>query len=267
MTTHDARDLRDLAVALATEAGALALRLRRAGVEVAATKSSAVDVVTAADRETEALIRARIAEARPLDAFLGEESAAGSGSSGLTWVVDPIDGTVNYLYDIPRWAVSIAVVEGDDPSTWTVLAGCVVNPSLGEVYAAARGQGATREGVPVSVGAADSLSTSLVATGFAYDAATRVEQAMAAAGVIGSVRDIRRAGAAALDLCDVASGRLDAYWERGLMPWDFAAGALIAAEAGAVVSVDDVRDGRRLVTAAAPGIAEGFGTLVRGAGA
>jgi myo-inositol-1(or 4)-monophosphatase len=267
VTTPKDRELRDLAISVATEAGALALRRRREGVEVAATKSSAVDVVTAADREVEALIRTRIASARPQDAFLGEEFAAAAGSSGLTWVVDPIDGTVNYLYDIPRWAVSVAVVEGDDPSTWTALAGCVVNPSVGEVYAAARGQGATRDGIPVSVGAADSLSTSLVATGFAYDAATRVEQAAAAARVIGSVRDLRRAGAAALDLCDVASARLDAYWERGLMPWDFAAGALIATEAGAVVTVGDVRGGRRLVTAAAPGIADEFGALVHGVGA
>ncbi len=258
----DPDELLALAVEVATEAGELALRRRREGVEVAGTKTSAVDVVTAADREVESFIRGRIAVARPGDAFLGEESDATIGSTGLTWVVDPIDGTVNYLYDIPRWAVSVAVVSGDDPATWTVLAGCVVNPSLGEVFAAASGGGATRNGDRITAGTPAALSVSLVATGYAYDAAIRVQQAEAAARVIGEVRDLRRAGAAALDLADVACGRLDAYWERGLHPWDFAAGALIATEAGAVVQVDDVQEGRRLVTATAPGIATAFSGLL-----
>jgi len=262
----DPTELLALAVDIATAAGELALRRRREGVEVAATKSSIVDVVTAADRDVEAYIRVRLAQARPGDAFLGEESDASAGSSGLTWVVDPIDGTVNYLYDIPRWAVSIAVVEGDDPATWRALAGCVVNPSLGEVFAASIGGGASLGARTISASEPATLGTSLVATGFGYDAAIRVAQAEAAVRVIGSVRDLRRAGAAALDLCDVGAGRLDAYWERGLAPWDFAAGALIAAEAGAVVSADDVRDGRRLVTAAAPAIAPEFAALLRRAG-
>ena len=265
--TADPTDLRALAVDIATAAGELALRRRREGVEIAATKSSIVDVVTAADREVEAFVRARIAEARPGDAFLGEESDASAGSSGLTWVVDPIDGTVNYLYGIPRWAVSVAVVEGEDPATWSALAGCVVNPSLGEVFAASARGGASLDGRPISAGEPPGLGTSLVATGFGYDAAIRTAQAQAASRVIGSVRDLRRAGAAALDLCDVAAGRLDAYWERGLAPWDFAAGALIAAEAGAVVSAADVRDGRRLVTASAPAIAAEFAELLLAAGA
>jgi len=263
----DPHELLALAIDIATVAGELALRRRREGVEVAATKSSIVDVVTEADREVEAFIRARLAEARPGDAFLGEESDASAGSSGLTWVVDPIDGTVNYLYDIPRWAVSVAVVRGDDPATWSALAGCVVNPSLGEVFAASAGGGATLDGQPISAGEPAALGTCLVATGFGYDAAIRTRQAEAASRVIGSVRDLRRAGAAALDICDVGAGRLDAYWERGLAPWDFAAGALIAAEAGAVVTADDVRGGRRLVTAAAPTIAPEFAELLRSAGA
>ena len=267
MANPDPVELLALAVEAATTGGELALRRRREGVEVAATKTSVVDVVTAADREVEALIRARIAEARPGDAFLGEESEAAAGSTGLTWVVDPIDGTVNYLYGIPRWAVSVAVVEGDDPATWTALAGCVVNPPLGEVYAASHGGGAALGGAALSAGSPDSLAVALVATGFAYDARTRMDQATAAAQVIGSVRDLRRAGAAALDLCDVAAGRLDGYWERGIMPWDFAAGALIAAEAGAIVRADDVRDGRRLVTAAAPTIAGDLVELLERAGA
>jgi myo-inositol-1(or 4)-monophosphatase len=267
MTDHDLVALRQLAVELATEGGELALRRRREGVEVAATKSSAVDVVTAADREVEALIRARIAAARPGDAFLGEESDASVGTSGLTWVVDPIDGTVNYLYGQQRWAVSVAVVEGGDPATWTALAGCVASPMLGETFSAALGLGATRNGEPIVATDADSLATSLVGTGFAYDAARRIAQAEAAVRIIGAVRDLRRGGAASTDLCDVAAGRLDAYWERGLNPWDFAAGALIATEAGAVVARGDVRDGVRLVTAAAPGIAAAFASLVRDSGA
>lgn len=258
----DPTELRALAVDIATAAGDLALRRRRGGVEVAATKSSIVDVVTAADREVEAFIRARLAEARPDDAFLGEESDASAGSSGLTWVVDPIDGTVNYLYDIPRWAVSIAVFDGDDPATWTALAGCVVNPSIGEVFSASVGGGASLGSRAITTSEPVSLGTSLVATGFGYDAAIRTAQALAAARVIGSVRDLRRAGAAALDLCDVGAGRLDAYWERGLAPWDFAAGALIATEAGAILSASDVRAGRRLVSAAAPAIADEFAALL-----
>lgn len=260
-------ELLALAVDIATAAGELALKRRRVGVEVAATKSSVVDVVTAADREVEAYIRARIAAARPGDAFVGEESDASAGSSGLTWIVDPIDGTVNYLYDIPRWAVSIAVVRGEDPATWEALAGCVVNPSIGEVFAASVGGGATLDGRAISVGEPAALGTALVATGFGYDAQIRTAQAEAAARLIGSVRDLRRAGAAALDICDVGAGRLDAYWERGLAPWDFAAGALIAAEAGAVVSASGVRDGRRLVSAAAPAIAQDFAALLHRAGA
>ena len=261
-------ELKDLAVSIAIEAGELALRRRREGVSVAATKSSAVDVVTAADREVEAFIRGRLAAARPGDGFLGEESDSALGSTGLTWIVDPIDGTVNYLYDIPSWAVSVAVAEGGtDPATWRVLAGCVVNPSMGEVFAASAGAGATLGGQPVSVSAPSSLSQSLVATGFGYDAERRREQATTVSRLIGEVRDIRRMGAASLDLCALAAGRIDAYYERGLSAWDFAAGALIAAEAGAVVEVADVREGRRLVAAAPPGIAEEFLSLIRETGA
>jgi len=265
--SEDPTDLLAIAVDIATAAGELARRRRREGVSIAATKSSLVDVVTAADREVEVEIRERLAAARPGDGFLGEESAATGGTTGLTWVVDPIDGTVNYLYDIPRWAVSVAVVRGDDPASWTALAGCVVNPSLGEVFTASAGGGARLDGRVLSARAPTSLATSLVATGFGYDAEIRREQARVLAAVIGSVRDVRRAGAAALDLCDVGAGRLDAYWERGLAPWDFAAGALVASEAGAVVGLDEVRAGRRLVSAAAPSIAEEFRELLAQSGA
>lgn len=261
-------DLLELAVSLATEGGALALDARREGVEVAATKSSEVDVVTATDRLVEAFIRRRLEEERPGDGFYGEESDAAESSTGLTWVVDPIDGTVNFLYGIPQWAVSVAVVEGGtDPVSWRILAGCVMNPAGGETFAAARGGGATLNGRPISVGTPASLGLSLVATGFGYRESVRAEQAASIATVLPRVRDIRRLGAASLDLCAVASGRVDAYYERGLKQWDFAAGLLIAEEAGAVVRCDDVRSDRRLVSAVAPSIADDFHALIAEIGA
>jgi myo-inositol-1(or 4)-monophosphatase len=231
---HD--DLKSLAREIALEAGALALQRRREGVTVAASKSSTVDIVTAADRETEALIRGRLAEARPTDGFFGEESGAETGSSGLTWIVDPIDGTVNFLYSIPHYAVSIAVVEGEpDPLTWRALAACVVNPASGEVFTATAGGGAFLGADAIRVADPVDLSLSLVATGFAYDSMTRGEQGRLVAELLPWVRDIRRLGTASLDLCFVAAGRLNAYFERTLSPWDHAAGALIAREAGATV--------------------------------
>ncbi|HEV7742881.1 MAG TPA: inositol monophosphatase family protein, partial [Pseudolysinimonas sp.] len=160
-------ELRALATSIAIEAGELAARRRREGVEVADTKSSAVDVVTEADREVERLIRSRLADARPNDAILGEEGGGQTGSSGLTWVVDPIDGTTNYLYGIPHYAVSIAVVEGDpDPLTWADVVGVVHNPASGELYSAAIGEGATSDGKPIHVAAPVPLDEALVGTGF-----------------------------------------------------------------------------------------------------
>jgi myo-inositol-1(or 4)-monophosphatase len=180
---------RDSAVA----AGALALQRRRDGVEVTATKSSPIDIVTLADRATEDLIRRRLAELRPGDGFLGEESGAGGGTSGLTWVVDPIDGTVNFLYDIPAWAVSIAVVEGDpDPLTWRALAGCVLNPVTGEVFTATAGGGAWLGERELAVNRNVALDRALVGTGFAYDLGDRKSQIDVAAAVLAQVRDVRR---------------------------------------------------------------------------
>lgn len=262
-------ELHDLARDIATEAGDLAKRRRAEGVAVAATKSSPVDVVTETDREVEEFIRARIAAARPGDGFLGEESDARGSETGLTWVVDPIDGTVNFLYDIPAWAVSIAVVEGPPtPAEWTAVAGCVVVPPLGEVYTAVRGGGARLNGRPLAASSPDSLLESLVATGFSYRAEHRVAQATAVIDFIGSIRDLRRGGSAAVELCAVAAGRLDAFFERGLNPWDHAAGGLIAAEAGARVRVFDP-DGeeRPLVLAASPAIATELEDRLRRAGA
>src|SRR5690606_24628028 len=158
-TMSTASELLTLATTIARSAAELAARRRTEGVAVAASRSSLEDVVTAADRETEALIRSLLAEARPDDGFLGEESGAASGTSGLTWVVDPIDGTVNYLYGIRHYAVSIAVVEGEpDPLTWRALAGVVVNPAIGEVFSASAGGGAFLDDRPIRVAAPVELS-------------------------------------------------------------------------------------------------------------
>ena len=249
--------LLDIARSIALEAGALAARRRAEGVEVVDRKSSSVDVVTAADRETEALIRARLGELRPDDGFFGEESGAERGSSGLTWIVDPIDGTVNFLYGIPHYAVSIAVVEGEpDPLTWTALAGCVVNPAIGEVYTASAGGGAYLGERRLEVAASVDLSQALIATGFAYSAEERGRQGAIVAQLLPEVRDIRRMGTSSLDLCAVATGRVNAYYEWTLSPWDHAAGALIAREAGATVKGRaDAAPSRDFILAAAPELA------------
>lgn len=261
--------LLDLATRVALTASELAARRRAEGVTVAASKSSLEDVVTEADREVETLIRSLLTDARPDDGFLGEESGAATGTSGLTWVVDPIDGTVNYLYGIRQYAVSIAVVEGDpDPRTWRALAGVVVNPASGEVFAASAGGGATLDGEHIRVASSVELSQALVGTGFGYLADVRVGQAKVLVDLIGRVRDIRRQGSAALDLCAVACGRLNAYFERGLNPWDHAAGGLIAAEAGAHVSVwGGDPGGRDLILAGEPGIAAALEAVLHDLGA
>ncbi len=257
-------DLLVIARLLALEAGELIVRLRAEGVEIAASKSSAEDVVTFADRQCEEFLRNRLAELRPDDGFFGEEGGDDRGSSGLTWIVDPIDGTVNYLYGIPQYAVSIAVVQGEpNPATWTALAGAVINPVAGELYTASQGAGAFLEtGILESapsvtrrlvINPVTDLSLTLVGTGFAYGAALRAEQAEVLTRLLPTVRDIRRAGAASLDLCAVAAGRLDAYFERDTKPWDHAAGALIAREAGAKVGgLDGAAEGQEMVLAAHP---------------
>ena len=251
-------ELLEIAATVARRAAAFALQRRQDGVEIAASKSSLSDIVTRADRETEQLIRDALSAARPRDGFLGEESGGRSSQSGLTWVVDPIDGTVNYFYGIPAWAVSIAVVEGDpEPATWKALAGAVVNPISGEVFTAYTGGGARLNGEPIHVTDGVELPLALIGTGFGYDAEVRRRQAGFVAELIGDVRDIRRIGAASLDLCSVAAGRLDGYYERGLNPWDHAAGALIAQEAGArVAGIGGGPADRRLTVAAAPDLFE-----------
>lgn len=231
--------LRALAERAARTAGEL-VRTRPARVEVAATKSTPTDVVTRMDADAERLLRDLLHAARPDDAFLGEEGGLGTGASGLTWVVDPIDGTVNYLYGLPGYTVSVAVVAGppDDPERWTALAGAVHDVVGGRTWSAHRGGGATRDGEAVDPGWARTdpdLGSSLLATGFGYDADRRRRQAQVLVEVLPRVRDVRRSGSAALDLCRLADGQVDLYYERGLNPWDLAAGALVAAEAGALV--------------------------------
>jgi myo-inositol-1(or 4)-monophosphatase len=251
------RELETLAVEIAREAGELARRRRTEGVAIAATKSALADIVTDADREVEDLVRRRIAEARPGDGFFGEESGAERGTSGITWVVDPIDGTVNYAYGIPVYAVSIAAVRGEPvPGEWEALAGAVLNPASGELFRASLGGGTWLGDVRVEVSEVTAAGA-LLGTGFGYDPTTHAADLARVARVMPIARDVRRAGAAALDLAYVAAGKLDGYFERGLQPWDHAAGALLVTEAGGRVSDDDVDAfERRLVVAAGPALFE-----------
>ena len=265
----DARALEDLACRVARAAGRLVVEDRPDDLGVA-SKSSATDPVTEMDQRSQELIVRLLGEERPDDGVLGEEEGGSSGTSGLTWVVDPIDGTVNYLYGIPSYAVSVAVVTGDPavPGAWASVAGAVLNPETGELFHAHRGGGArvtTPAGTRVlRATAADDLALALVGTGFSYAADLRARQAALLVDLLPRVRDIRRQGSAALDLCALAAGRLDAYYETALNAWDRAAGELVAAEAGAVLGgpVDDVLT-RDLVWGAAPGLATAFGGLLR----
>jgi myo-inositol-1(or 4)-monophosphatase len=247
-------DLRGLAEELAVRAGREALEgRRRLGVGqpvVHDTKSSPTDPVTEYDRAAEALIVRGLRERRPLDAIVGEEGATHAGTSGLEWHVDPIDGTANFVYDLPAWCTSVAVVDATGP-----LAGSVYVPITDELFSAARGAGATRNGEPIHCSAADTLARAMVATGFSYVAARRAHQAARLALLVPQVRDVRRFGSAALDLCLVACGRVDAYYEEHLNSWDLAAGVLVAAEAGATTSgLDGGPAGPASTVAAAPGI-------------
>jgi myo-inositol-1(or 4)-monophosphatase len=235
------------------------------GVTVADTKSSEVDVVTEADRASEELIRALLRERRPSDAFVGEEGEDVPGTSGVRWIVDPIDGTVNFLYGLPQYAVSIAAeVDGE------VVAGVVLNAATGTEYVAhltAGGPGVvTRDGDPIRVRGPAPLSHRLVGTGFNYDAGLRELQARAMVRLLPRVRDLRRLGSSALDLCCVAEGTMDAYVEEGVHLWDYAAGALVARVAGARTEVTVGVGGREImVCAPAHGFGE-FRAAVRDAG-
>lgn len=258
----DVEQLRATAVAVASQVGDLVTRMRATGPGLVETKSSATDVVTAADTAAERLARRLLAQWRPGEAVLGEEEGdtGASATGGLCWVVDPIDGTVNYLYGLPWYAVSVAV-QRDGAS----LAGAVAQPAEGRMWSAARGRGADCNGVALRVSQARQLELSLIGTGFSYLPERRARQAAMVAGMLPRVRDVRRAGSAALDLCAVASGWLDGYAEHGLHRWDWAAGALIAAEAGAVVRLPP--SGADLMLAATPGIVEALADLLVQCGA
>jgi myo-inositol-1(or 4)-monophosphatase len=225
------RELLALAEATAREAGALLLRLRATERTGVGTKSSATDMVSDADRASERLIVERLRAVRPHDAILGEEGGASAGTSGVRWVIDPLDGTTNYLYGLSHFAVSIAAERDGE-----AVAGVVYDPVHDEMFAASLGGGADLNGRPIAVSGLADLATALVATGFGYEAAVRAQQGRVIARVLPLVRDFRRHGAAALDLCNVACGRVDAYFERGLQVWDMAAGALIVREAGGLTS-------------------------------
>ena len=256
MTTSE--QLLDLAVDVAREAAAMIVERRRGVITVADTKSTDTDVVTAVDRESEELIRKRVLAVRPDDAFLGEEGEDVVGTSGVRWVVDPIDGTVNYLYDHPTYAVSIAVEQ--DGHT---VAGVVVNAPLGEVFTATRGGGAFLDGRSIAISGCTDLSKALVGTGFGYDPDRRAVQAEVVRRLIPRIRDIRRIGVGAIDLCYVACGRLDAMYERGLNPWDYGAGELIAAEAGARTGgLHGAPVSPQMTIAATPAVFEGLHDLL-----
>jgi fructose-1,6-bisphosphatase/inositol monophosphatase family enzyme len=217
-------------------------------------------MVSDADRAAEAAIAELIHRERPDDGLLGEEGAEARGSSGRRWVVDPLDGTTNYLYGYPVWAVSVALEDPDG-----AVAGVVLDPVRDELFAARRGAGTTLNGAPVRVRDGTPLERSLVATGFSYDRDRRAEQARVLGRVLPRVRDVRRAGAAALDLAWVSAGRLDGYYERGLQPWDWAAGRLLVAEAGGAVA--ELDGDPASLAAAAPALLAELLELLRDAGA
>lgn len=282
-------ELLGLARSIALEAGELALAARAAGrgaLEAGIRhKSSRTDLATEADRANEDLIRRRLAEARPDDAVLGEEGGGRPGTSGLVWIVDPIDGTTNFVYEFGSFAVSIAVAEelreGEDSgSVWPgalgellgtgrILAGVVHDPARGETFCAALGTGAAVEDTPLAVAPGPlPLDEALIGTGFSYDAGRRRGQASLLQTVLPGVRDLRRGGVASLDLCYVAAGRLDGYYEAEVNAWDVAAGMLIAAEAGArCTALAGLAPGGPTAIACRPAIAEPLEELLRRAAA
>lgn len=232
--TADIDELAALAAKVTREVGIEVGRRRAAGFSWT-TKSTSTDVVTEIDTWAESTVVERIESQRPDDGFLGEEGTERTGSTGVVWVIDPVDGTTNLLYGLPGFSVSIGVEIDGEP-----VAGAVFDPIRDELFAASLGAGATRNGEPIAPTGLEDLSSALVATGFSYSATDRSAQAQALVGILPAVRDIRRNGGAALDFCAVACGRVDAYFERGIKPWDGAAGRVIASEAGATVDMGDL---------------------------
>lgn len=261
----DAAALLELAVTVAHEAASLIRSAALSDPASVTTKTSATDLVTETDRAVEALIAGRLLSARPEDGIVGEEGASEAGTSGVVWVVDPIDGTTNFAYGYPAFCTSIAAELDGHP-----VAGVVHDPVRDQTFSAILGGGAFLDGRPcVARPAGPPLEHALVGTGFGYGAERRAAQGALLASVLPHVRDIRRAGSAALDLCSVACGRLDAYYERGLQHWDHAAGALIAAEAGAWVGTLEggPLDRERTVVAARPDLVDPLLALLRTAAA
>ncbi|PWN04034.1 inositol monophosphatase [Nocardioides silvaticus] len=261
------RELADLALTVAREAAVLVREHGAGAVDVAATKSSDVDVVTVADRAAEDLIRSRLLAARPDDAVVGEERDDVAGTSGVRWIVDPIDGTVNFLYGLLEFSVSIAAeVDGE------VVAGVVLDAAKDRAYRAhldpdqPGGGVATRDGVPIAVRGPAPVPQRLIATGFSYSAEKRAVQAAAVARMLPQVRDVRRHGSCALELCHVAEGALDGYVEEGVNLWDYAAGGLIARMAGASLVVLPGAGGTELVACGPDHGFEELLDLVRGCG-
>jgi myo-inositol-1(or 4)-monophosphatase len=256
--TDDPDALRAIAVQVAGEAAELVVRMRGGGVHDVRTKSSDTDVVTSADTAAEELLRGRLARLRPGDAVLGEEGGGGGSEAGrVCWVLDPIDGTVNYLYGVPWYAVSVAAtLDG------VSVAGAVVEPASGRVWSAALGAGAALDGRRLRVSGVERLDRALIGTGFSYRSELRARQGELAGALLPRARDLRRFGSAALDLCAVAAGWLDGYYEHAIQPWDWAAGALIASEAGAVVRPPSTGPATgaggetSMILAAGPGIVE-----------
>ena len=247
-----------LAESAAREAGALLLGRFRQPASGVDSKSSATDPVSDADRDAEALLRDRILTARPGDGILGEEEGTGGGSGGLRWVIDPLDGTVNYLYGLPVWSVSVACE--DEEGT---LVGVVYDPTGDEMFTAARGRGAACNGDRIRVSAVSDTAMSLVATGFSYLPHVRERQALALVHLLPALRDLRRGGSAALDLAAVAAGRVDGFFEIGLAPWDRAAGLLLVREAGGLVgSLPPIGDSADGVVVAGPDLHEKLSALV-----
>jgi myo-inositol-1(or 4)-monophosphatase len=230
----DPNELLAVAVSIVRNAADLARTMRARGIGEVSTKSTPTDVVTAADKAVEHQVIEEIHKTRPDDAVLGEETGQTGetvASSAVRWILDPIDGTVNYLYGLPMYAVSLGVEVGG-----RVVAGVVHNPVTGDEWTATLGGGAWRDGRRLRCSAVSDLGLALVGTGFAYDAARRAHQAKVAAGLLPRIRDIRRFGVASIDLCLAAEGALDAVYEKGLNPWDYAAGGLVASEAGMLVT-------------------------------
>ncbi|GAB3436637.1 inositol monophosphatase family protein [Phycicoccus ginsengisoli] len=270
---HELEELEQVAMAVAVEAGRLIVHERPGDLRVAKTKSTATDIVTVMDQRAQDLLRSRLAELRPQDGFLGEEEGGAAARSAVTWVVDPIDGTVNYLYSLPAYAVSVAAVVGD-PTTagaWEPVAGAVVNPVTGELFHARSGGGswlraAGAEPLRLQLGEPPVLGQALTGTGFGYDPARRRAQAELLVEVLPQVRDIRRIGSAALDICAVAHGTLDCYFEWGLNAWDMAAAWIVLTEAGgAFTGLDGRPPTPDMVVAGAPALHRELERAVRAA--